>query len=150
MPSPAVISDTPRRETLPPDLRLWINEEVADRFQEAEAQFQDWLKALGKMEALFAKHVYRNDDATQLDFRQHRQCLYASLARGEALAVDFETLGESAGAPKYVELIDEKLEALRAVLREWHGPADDPALPQSCRQGFFEARNGIGLEELEG
>ena len=131
-----------------PEAPVWKREEPAHQVHELDARFREWQHHLQEVEALFQKHVYGNDQATQLDFRQHRQLLYSMLAAGEALAIEFELLGEKE-AGQSVQTIDQKLDALRIVLHEWHGPADDPALPESFRQGLLEARNRIGLEPLE-
>ena len=115
-------------------------------FASLEKDFGAWVAEIQGNEELFRKHVYENDHPSQLDFRQHRASLSVAIARGESLALLFLS-SEGEGAPHYVDLIDEKITALRAVLHEWHGEIQgDANLPESLREGLKEAEEGRGLE----
>lgn len=142
--SQALVGQTSaKRAAARPHVQVWAKE-TGDRLSELNDAFADWVKVIRKNEELFQRHVYENDSPGQLDFRQHRQSLYAMLAAGEALAVEFTLLGAAE-----VALIDQKLAALRHVLHEWHGPVSDPAIPESFRQGMREAGEQAGLQTLD-
>lgn len=146
MPQLAFVSGFPRREIAPPGASVW-GEEPPDAYAQAEAHYFAWLQFLQEMEALFKKHVYEAEEPSQIDFRLHRQHLYAALAWGESAAVDFSTL-EGEQAANYVKIVDEKIASLRETLAEWHGATDDPSIPQSFRQGLAEAERRVDLQEF--
>jgi hypothetical protein len=137
-----------RREIAPAGPHVWFRE-TQGKFASLEREFSEWTAEIQSNEELFKKHIYGNDKPTQLDFRQHRASLSVTIAWGETLALKFlEAEGQS--VDRYVELIDEKIVALRSVLHEWHGPIEgDAKLPESLHNKWKEAQEGRGLEDLD-
>lgn len=136
------------REIAPRNQWVWLSEKPG-HFASLEKDFNEWVAGVQGNEVLFRKHVYENDHPSQFDFRQHRAGLSVAIARGESLALLFLS-SEGGGTQRYVDLIDEKVAALRVVLHEWHGEiSGDANLPESLRDGLKEAEEGHGLEDLE-
>jgi hypothetical protein len=137
-----------RREFPFPGHQVWVREE-ADAIVALEGRYAQWLASLAEIEGMFKQHVYESEEPAETDFRQHRQFLYTHLAIGEELAVDFLTTegAEAERARPYVELIDQKLDALRAVLHAWHGDLEaQNDLPDSFKQGLRDLAEGRTVE----
>src|SRR4051794_4277593 len=103
-----------QREIAPSSHRVWLNEQPTESLS-LEQKFLQWTAAIEFDEALFQRHVYGNDEPTELDFRQHRACLCQAIATGETLAIEFLANNPNGDGAEYVGRIDEKLASLRAV-----------------------------------
>src|SRR4051794_12497219 len=108
-----------RGEIAPAPSHVWLREKHGE-LALLEKEFSAWVAEIQSNEELFKKHVYENENPTQLDFRQHRASLSVTIAWGETLALKFVEV-EGQGGERYVDLIDEKIIALRSVFHEWHG-----------------------------
>jgi hypothetical protein len=132
-------------------IHLW-REKEEDEYTLLERRLAAWINALSEGESLFKKHVYENDDVTNLDLRQHRGCLYCALYTGEDLAVDFLFLNEPTKkdvTQKIIMFIDQKLDELRQTLHAWHGNLNDQTdIPQSFKDAIHELDRGE-LEPLD-
>ena len=140
-------STSPQETALRP-YRAWTDEEE-DEFSAAEKDYAGWISELAQGEELFKKHVYDNPEAEEYDFRQHRAKLYHLLAQGEALALKFLSLSRvhAAEVRKFVALLDERLEGLRAVLRAWHGSLEEQSdVPDSFKRGLEDLTQGRTVE----
>gem|GEM_PF-2809416 len=120
-----------------------------DERSRIEAGFTAWLDDITAVQDIFSKHVYNNPECSDFDLRQHRVLLYKLLAVGEELVVDaLACHQEQPILESYIKLGDQKLEELRTVLHEWHGPVEDTSLPESLKSAFKELQAG-SLTDLE-
>jgi len=141
----------PGREIAPPSHQRWAKE-TEDGFAALEERFREWGALAEKNEELFQRHVYKNEDAFDGDFRQHRLSLCEMMGMGEEIAYDFlafvaknpETDQEiQVAALSYVKIMDQKLASLRATLFQWHGDIEAQVdLPESLKEGCREVKAG--------
>jgi hypothetical protein len=137
----AIETPIPPREIAPRTHQAWL-QGGEDKRARLQSDFIAWLTAVGETEERFKKFAYDDPEAKDTDFRQHRIGLYQSLWGGESIALEFLDLG-GADSEKYVELIDAKLDGLRAVLHAWHGPLTAQAdVPAGFKQGCADLDRG--------
>lgn len=134
------------RELAPVSHRVWLQEQ-SDEAEVLQAQLAKWLSNVSSHEALFRRHVYENPDMTEFDLRQHRAVLFAMIADGEMLAVEYIKWGAKQSKIKEIQasvnLLDEQVAKLLQVLYAWHSNAKDhPDIPESFKQAMQEVVEG--------
>ena len=149
MPSPASrlsFSGIPHREIAPPGHLVWVQKKD-DEYSKLEQFYADWIRDVAATEELFAKHIRGNSDLNDADLRQHRFALCHLMAAGERLAFNFLCLDGKKDVKSYVNLIDEKVTALRKEFIDWHTPEGyQDSVPDSFKDGMKEAAEGKLLE----
>ncbi len=143
-------------EIAPAPHQSWVEE---DEFSILKKRFHQWMENTEKNEELFLRHVYKNEDVVEGDFRQHRLVLCNSMANGESIAYDFLTfLGKSretgpetlAEALSYIKRTDQKVDSLRATFFRWHGPVEAQTdIPPEFIKGMRDIESGktVDMEE---
>jgi hypothetical protein len=117
----------------------------------AKEALETWVKEIAENEKVFERGVYKNPNLTELDMVHFRARIFAMLARGEQLSIQFYHLGlaKKLNPTDYFKLIDENMQGLISDLNKWQAPLEaQPDIPQSFKDAVQEMNRGE-LESLD-
>ncbi len=143
---PDVLASRIQRGMTPVTFQEWVGQKV-DPSNLLKLGLGGWIQEVSKNEQLFKKHVYDNENANQLDFRQHRARICELITAGEMLAVGFVGLGQKMSKmdefSPFIESIDQTIKKLLDALIAWHGPLDAQSdIPADLKQSMQEIEDG--------